>query len=278
MDKLIVSAASDAQLHSQLENLLNNDDECVIIPPSQSLATTVASVADNAAANESADVRQCGATAAQPATSTSSRTIEQQILQLRKQLAESHAIFTTARDSLASISFVGIERHIARQSAAALATAAQHFETELLGAEKTDTENEQTNDDGADDDDAAAVDSPNPSSVDPAAQMQFSDDIRLGGAASAVHLTVMKHRVGDVPPLATFFRVVGRLQAGIQRMEQTHCEWAQLNDDLQIAMRLDSEYVANVRRRVDSMAQAGGVTDAERVDLERLVDEAMAKE
>lgn len=256
MDKFIVSASVDEQLHSQLENLLLADEECAIKPSQNPFIATAG------------DSLKYDVT-----TATSSRTIEEQILQLRKQLAESHAIFTSARDSLASISFVGIEKHIARQSVVALESATKHFETELC-TEMADKSNEKTKRDDLTSDLEDHINKDN--AIKAEAKLRFSDDILLGGAASAVHLTAMKHRVGDVPPLATFFRVVGRLQEGIQRMEQTHGEWAQLNDDLQLSMRLDGEYVAGVRKRVDSAAKAGGVSDKERVELERAVDEAMA--
>lgn len=156
-------------------------------------------------------------------------TIDERITQMRKQLSESYNLFMAARDSLASISFLNLDKQMASKTAAAMATASAHVD--------------------------AATNS-----------LEFGED-------SVAFLTAMRHRVGDVPEVATFFRVVGRLQDGIKRMEMNHEMMAELNEDVDGAVLADRGYVEDVRKRLDD-----NVSTDELAMAERLVDEAIAAE
>lgn len=156
-------------------------------------------------------------------------TIEQQITQLRKQLSESYNLFMSARDSLASISFLNLDKQMASKTAAAMATANAHLN--------------------------AATDN-----------LEFSGE-------SVAFLMAMRHRVGDVPEVATFFRVVARLQEGMKRMEVNHKLWSELNEDVNGAVMADRGYVDDVRKRLDEK-----VSPDELELAERMVDEAIAAE
>lgn len=93
------------------------------------------------------------------------------------------------------------------------------------------------------------------------------------GPDSVEFLTAMRHRVGDIPEVATFFRVVGRLQDGIKRMEVNHKLWSDLSDDVDGQVVVDRGYVEDVRSRL------GQQVSADELELaERMVDEQMAAE
>lgn len=232
MDKFLATATDDAKLLTQIENLVLAEENAApkqrpppeIVPPH--------------------------------ATACASLSVEEQIQMLRKQLNESHAIFASARDALASISFDGIKKHLSRQSDVVLDEATKRFDEDLIRtASAKDT----------------SIVGAKTTTVNPIT-LNFPDHL-----ASAAYLDTLKHRVGNVPPLATFFRVVGRLKAGIEHMDATHGMWTALNASVQDNLRLDGEYVSDMKRRVQA-SHAAGVTDDERTEMERLVDEEMAIE
>lgn len=93
------------------------------------------------------------------------------------------------------------------------------------------------------------------------------------GDETVSFLTSMRHRVTDSPEVATFFRVVARLQQGIARMEVNHRLMSDLNRDVDGAVSADRAYVDDVRKRLDEKVSADELALAE-----RMVDEAIAAE
>lgn len=162
-------------------------------------------------------------------TDRSQLTIDQQITQLRKQLSESYNLFMAARDSLASISFLNLDKEMASKTAAAMATASAHVDAATNG-------------------------------------LEFGNE-------SVAFLTAMRHRVGDVPEVATFFRVVGRLQEGIKRMETNHRLMSELNEDVDGAVVCNRDYVDDMRKGLDEKVSADELALAV-----RMVDGAIESE
>lgn len=231
MDKLLATVADDAELQAQIQALIF-DDTPTPAATSKSIPPTKLPYAE---------------------TSTpQSISVAEQIRRLRQQLNTAHANFVNARDSLASISFVGIEKHFRQQSDTVL------HATNLPEPPHYD-----------DDDDAL-------SSTSSTAQATDTDSEDRRPPATAAQLAgMLQYRVGDVPQLSKFFRVVGDLQTAIERMERTHGAWANLNADVQQSLQQNGEYVTQVQQYVDAAAEGAGVTEAEQVELERTVDEEM---
>lgn len=229
MDKLLATVADDAKLQAQIEALLSDD---VPTPSSTSIPATRLPSAD---------------------TSTpQSISVAEQIRRLRQQLNTAHADFVGARDSLASMSFHGIEKHFRQQSA------------DVLPA--SDSAKQPYYDD---DDDTSSLAS-SPVQATPAGTAG-----RRSPPSAAQLAGMLQHRVGDVPQLSKFFRIVGDLQAVIDRMERTHGAWANLTADVQQSLQQNGEYVTQVQQYVDVAAVGAGVTEAEQVEMERTVDEEM---
>lgn len=216
------SEVADASLISQLECLLG-EDGC---QPSTIESRRIPQNSTNQAPTQ------------QPSVS-----IQQQINRLRRQLNESHDIFTNARDALDSISFEGVGQQIARQyqSEVVSASAGQH-------SDQKSTENFEINGGNC------------------------SEEIPPD-ATTAAFVKTLSQRVGTVPALATFFRVVGQLQSGIERIEQSHEQLRTLTESVDQAVRLDGDHVAQIRERVRTLAEAGGLSRAESANVELSVDE-----
>lgn len=58
-----------------------------------------------------------------------------------------------------------------------------------------------------------------------------------------------------IPELGQFFRIVGNLQQGMQRMETTHKLMSDLDETISVAMRLDGESVAKMRQELAETEQ-----------------------
>lgn len=140
--------------------------------------------------------------------------IEQQILQLRKQLDESYSVFINARDALSGISFVNIEQNFKRESS----VLTDKLDSELLLSDDSSKVTKHLNE--------------------------------LNEKTKQNMFDIKKH-AGSIGELNTFFRVVNQLQKGIRNMEQNHKLMSDLNKEVADSICIDKQYVNNVKNNLD---------------------------
>lgn len=178
-----------------------------------------------------------------------SLSIEEQIKTLRHQLNKSHAAFTGARDSLERISFVGIGQQLRRQA-----------ERDMV---------QPASGDGDDDVDADVL----------SAASTAGDETHPGTTSAKLAAQLQRHyrSASDVPQLGQFFSIVGDLQTAVEGMEWTHGAWANLQSEVQQSLQQNGEFVTQMREYVDAAAEESGVSAAEKLATEQMVDAELAK-
>lgn len=143
--------------------------------------------------------------------------IEQQISQLRKQLNESYLVFTNARDTLSSISFVNIEQKFKQES--------------VILTEKLDSDQLLFDAKGA----------------------ETTEHLKELNEQTKQNIFNTKKHAGSIAELNTFFRVINQLQMGIKNMEKNHKLMADLNTEVAEAIHevsLKKQYVNDVKEKL----------------------------
>lgn len=186
---------NDDSLFAELSTILKNPD--LKLQTSSSVGQTTIEPYNEAAAKEETRLQY---------------SIEEQIFHLRRQLSRSYNLFMGARDTLAGISFVELEKKL--QSSTVPIDNDQVAQTTSFG-------NNVNND--------------------------LNDEIR-----SAKKLFAASKRATKNPELNTFFHVVAQLQDGIKDMEKNHTVMTELKDRVADALEADRQYVEDIMKRLAS--------------------------